>query len=59
MGAGAALFDAPPFSLVTPMTRHRWHVAPNSERFLRLTNAGRDLAQPLDVVVNRPALLKS
>jgi hypothetical protein len=38
------------------MTRHRWQVAPNSERFLLLTNAGRDLAQPLDVVVNWPAL---
>ena len=56
-GAPAALFDAPVQTGYTSDS-HRWQVAPDGKRFLLLTNAGKDPAPPLDVVVNWPALLK-
>jgi len=37
---------------------HRWQVSPDGKRFLLITNAGKDEAPPLDVVVNWQAGLK-
>jgi len=56
-GAPVALFDAPVQAGYTNDS-HRWQVAPDSKRFLLLTNAGKDQASPLDVVVNWAPLLK-
>ncbi|HEY6508522.1 MAG TPA: protein kinase [Vicinamibacterales bacterium] len=55
-GAPVALFDAPIQPGYTADS-HRWQVTPDATRFLLLANAGKDQAQPLDVVVNWPALL--
>jgi eukaryotic-like serine/threonine-protein kinase len=56
-GAPVALFDAPIQPAYTSDS-HRWQVARDGKRFLLLPNAGKHQAQPLDVVVNWPALLK-
>ena len=56
-GAPVALFDAPVQAGYTNDS-HRWQVAPDGKRFLLLTNAGKDQAPPLDVIVNWWALLK-
>ncbi len=53
----SALFDAPVQAGYTNDS-HRWQVAPDGKRFLLLTNAGKDQAPPLDVIVNWSALLK-
>ena len=56
-GVPVALFEAPIQSGNTNDS-HRWHVAPDGKRFLLLVGDGRNQAEPLDVVVNWPALLK-
>jgi Tol biopolymer transport system component len=56
-GPRKALFDAPVQTGYTNDS-HRWQVAPDGKRFLLLTNAGKDQAPPLDIVVNWMALLK-
>ena len=56
-GTPVALFKAP----VQPGNTndsHRWQLAPDGRRFLLLASDGKDEAQPLDVIVNWPALLK-
>ena len=55
--APAALFDAP-VQIGYTNDSHRWQVTPDGKRFLLLTNAGKDQAPPLDIIVNWPALLK-
>ena len=57
-GPPAVLFDAPVLAGYTNDS-HRWHVAPDGKRFLLLISAGKDLAAPLDVIVNWSALLKN
>ena len=52
-----AFFDAPVQSGYTNDS-HRWQVSPDGKRFLLITNAGKDQAPPLDVVVNWQAGLK-
>jgi len=56
-GAPVALFDAAIQSGYTNDS-HRWQVSPDGKRFLLITNAGKDQAPPLDVVVNWQAGLK-
>ena len=57
LGTPVALFDAP-VQAGYINDGHRWQVAPDSKRFLLLTNAGKDQASPLDVIVNWVPLLK-
>jgi eukaryotic-like serine/threonine-protein kinase len=56
-GVPAALFDAP-VQAGNTNDSHRWLVAPDGKRFLLLVGDGKNQAEPLDVVVNWPALLR-
>jgi hypothetical protein len=56
-GAPVTLFEA---SVQPGNTNdsHRWHVSPDGSRFLLLVGDGKK-AEPLDVIVNWPSLLKT
>jgi Tol biopolymer transport system component len=56
-GTPVALFDAPMQSGYTNDS-HRWQLSPDGKRFLLVTNAGKDQAPPLDIVVNWQAGLR-
>jgi Tol biopolymer transport system component len=56
-GVPAALFDAP-IQAGNTNDSHRWLVAPDGKRFLLLVNDEKNQAEPLDVTVNWPKLLR-
>ena len=56
-GVPVALFEAP-IQVGNTNDSHRWHVSPDGKRFLLLVGDGKNQAEPLDVVVNWPELLK-